>query len=105
MVCTLDSLANGQAVSGVVQVTAGAAGDGAMTFAVDSPEEDVSLADNAAQSLVSVKTAVPVSSSSSGGGGCVSVPGAGFDPVLLGIASWAALALGWSRRRRGGRVR
>ena len=105
VVCTLDSLANGQAVSGVVQVTAGAAGDGAVTFAVDSPEEDVSLADNAAQSLVSVKTAVPVSSSSSGGGGCVSVPGAGFDPVLLGIASWAALALGWSRRRRGGRVR
>ena len=103
VVCAIDSLTSGQAVSGVVQVTASATGEGAVTFAVDSPEEDVNLADNSVQSLVSVKAAAPVSSSS-GGGGCVSVPGAGFDPLLLGVVAWAALALGWSRRRRGGRM-
>ena len=102
VVCTVDSLAAGQALNGVVEVTASATGDGAASFAVDSPEEDVNLADNATQTLVSVKSATSAAAApeSSGGGGCVTAPGSGFDPLLLGLVAFAALALAWQRRRR-----
>ena len=101
VVCTVDSLAAGQALNGVVTVTASTIGDGAASFAVDSPEEDVNLADNATQTLVSVKSAASTTAApeSSGGGGCVSAPGSGFDPLLLGLVAFAALALAWQRRR------
>jgi hypothetical protein len=36
-----------------------------------------------------------------GGGGCTIHPGAGFDPVLIGMAGLALVCLGWRRRRQG----
>ena len=99
VLCTIDSLASGQELSGVVVVSADATGAGTASFAVEAPEEDVNLADNATQTAVSVKSASPVSTSSSGGGGCVTAPGTGFDPLLAGLAVAAGLAL--LRRRRG----
>lgn len=101
VLCTVDSMSAGEVLSGVVQVTAGPVGEGTVTFAVDSPEQDLNLADNAAQTTISVKSVPTAPLQSSGGGGCVSVPGGGFDPMLLGLAGFAALALAWAGRRRG----
>ncbi len=106
VMCSVDSLGAGEILSGIVQVTAVASGEGTVTFSVDAPEEDVNLADNTTQTTVSIKS-VPAAAApgSTGGGGCVSAPGAGFDPMLVGLAAFAALALAWKEFRRRGRRR
>lgn len=99
VLCTLDSLAAGEAINGYVVLTASASGEGTVSFAVQAPEQDVNLADNAAEATVSVHALSPTPVAS-GGGGCVTAPRSGFDPLLVALALGAALALG--RQGRGG---
>ena len=99
ILCTLDSLAAGAAVNGFVELTASGAGDGTVSFAVQAPEEDLNLLDNAAEATVSVR-ALSATPTGSAGGGCVTAPGSGFDPLLIAMAVGAALAL--ARTRGGG---
>ena len=99
VLCTLDSLAAGESLNGLVQVTADTVGDGTVTFAADAAEEDLNLVNNSSQTMVAVQSVPTVVSGSSGGGGCFTAPGSGFDPMLLGLACVAALGLAWPRRR------
>lgn len=105
LLCTIDSMDSGTVLSGFVQVTGGTTGDGTVSFDVEAPQEDVNLADNSTQTTLSVKSISAVApASSAGGGGCVTAPGSGFDPLLLALAALAAAGIGWdARRRRQGR--
>ena len=100
VLCTLDSMDAGEALSGLVQVTGLSTGEGTASFSVDAPEEDVNLADNSTQTTVSVKNLVAAAATNSGGGGCVSTPGSGSDPLLAGLVGFAAAGLAWQARRR-----
>lgn len=92
LICTVDSLAAGQTLWGLLTVTAGAEGSATTSFAVDALQRDVSLTDNQETTTVSVVETTPIVW---GGGGCVSRPGAGFDPALIML--WLAGALGLLR--------
>lgn len=101
VICTVDSLAPEQTISGLLTVTAAADGTGTTTYSVDGAQRDVNLNDNTQTAPVSVASATPISSISEGGGGCASRPGGGFDPLLIVLA----LAGGLGLLRSGGRGR
>ena len=106
ILCTLDSIASGASLSGLVQVTAATTGDGTASFDVEAPQEDVNLADNSTQTAISVKSISTVATAgTTSGGGCVSVPDGGFDPLLLALAGFAALALTRRVVRKAGKTR
>lgn len=105
VLCTVESLQPGQSLSGMLTVTGASDGQGTLTFAVDATQKDVNLADNqmlAALSVSAPPAAVPTAPSGSGGGGCVSRPGGGFDPALIALALTGALGV---LLRRGSRAR
>lgn len=93
VMCVVGSIAAGQTLSGLLTVTAQADGEGTTTFAVDAAQRDVNLSDNEQAATVSVTGSSAVSSASQGGGGCVSRPGGGFDPVLILLALAGGLGL------------
>lgn len=101
VICTITSLSVGQSLAGLLTVTAVSEGTGTTTFAVDGLQRDVNLSDNEEAAVLSVTGANVVESVSSGGGGCVSLPGGGFDPALIVLALAGGVGLLRSRERRG----